>query len=140
MTNQESPEQDNTPVPKSKPWGAFLYPDYRVLWVALVLGSIVLWMRILGTAQWLLDETGSAYLVGFIGVVQLFVQLPVTLWAGNLADRMDRKRLMTLAQGATAVALLTLGILNWYELLTPVFVYVGIAITAGTKDTDVVDR
>lgn len=54
---------------KFKPWGAFLYPDYRVLWITLVLDSIVLWMRILGTAQWLLDETGSAYMVGLIGVV-----------------------------------------------------------------------
>ena len=55
------------------------------------MGSILSWMRILGTAQWLLDATGSAYLVGLIGVVQLVVQIPVTLWAGNLADRMDRK-------------------------------------------------
>ena len=89
-------------------------------------------MRILGTAQWLLDETGSAYLVGLIGVVQLVVQLPVTLWAGNLADQMDRKRLMILAQGATSAALLTLGFLNWHDLLSPLMVYIGIAITAGT--------
>ena len=95
-------------------------------------GSIVVWLRILGTAQWLLDETGSAYMVGLIGVVQLVVQIPVTLWAGTLADRVDRKRLMTLAHGTTAVSLLILGVLNAYGLLTPVMVYVGIAITAGT--------
>lgn len=117
---------------KFKPWGAFLYPDYRVLWSSLVFGSIVLWMRILGTAQWLLDETGSAYMVGLIGVVQLVVQIPATLWAGTLADRMDRKRLMTMAHGATAVTLLSLGLLNWQGLLSPALVYLGIAITAGT--------
>ena len=39
-----------------------------------MLGSMAVWMRILGTAQWLLDETGSAYWVGFIGVVQLLVR------------------------------------------------------------------
>lgn len=118
---------------KFKPWGAFLYPDYRVLWSTLVLGSIVLWMRILGTAQWLLDETGSAYMVGLIGVVQLVVQIPATLWAGTLADRMDRKRLMTMAHGVTAVTLLSLGLLNWLGLLSPALVYLGIAITAGTQ-------
>ena len=75
----------------------------------------MVWMRILGTAQWLLDETGSAYLVGLIGVVQLVVQVPVTLWAGTLADRVDRKRLMSLAHAATSVALLTLGFLNWQD-------------------------
>ena len=117
---------------QTKPWGAFLYRDYRVLWATLVSSAIVLWMRILGTAQWILDETGSAYLVGLIGVVQLVVQIPVTLWAGTLADRMDRKRLMTLAHGTTAITLLSLGILNWQDLLTPTLIYLGIAITAGT--------
>ena len=117
---------------QTKPWGAFLYRDYRVLWATLVSSAIVLWMRVLGTAQWILDETGSAYLVGLIGVVQLVVQIPATLWAGTLADRMDRKRLMTLAHGTTAITLLSLGILNWQGLLTPTLIYLGIAITAGT--------
>ena len=126
---------DGNPSPHSsgsRPWGAFLYRDYRFLWVTLIASSIVVWMRILGTAQWLLDETGSAYLVGLIGVVQLVVQVPVTLWAGTLADRVDRKRLMSLAHAATSVALLTLGFLNWQDMLTPVLVYTGIAITAAT--------
>ena len=126
---------DQNPLPHSsgaRPWGAFLYRDYRFLWVTLIASSIVVWMRILGTAQWLLDETGSAYLVGLIGVVQLVVQVPVTLWAGTLADRVDRNRLMSLAHAATSVALLTLGFLNWQDMLTPVLVYTGIAITAAT--------
>ena len=116
----------------SRPWGAFLYRDYRYLWTILMLGSIGVWMRILGTAQWLLDETGSAYRVGLIGVVQLVVQIPMTLWAGTLADRVDRKRLMFLAHSSTAVALLALGILNSLDQLSPLMVYVGIAITAGS--------
>ena len=111
---------------------AFTFRDYRILWVMLIIGSIAFWMRILGTAQWLLEETGSAYMVGLIGVVQLIVQLPITLWAGTLADRVDRKRLMSLAHGATGVSLLTLGVLSSTNALTPVLVYVGIAITAGT--------
>ena len=89
--------RDQNPLPGSRstrPWGAFLYRDYRFLWVTLISSSIVVWMRILGTAQWLLDETGSAYMVGLIGVVQLVVQVPVTLWAGTLADRVDRELLI----------------------------------------------
>jgi MFS family permease len=116
----------------AKPWEAFRYRDYRALWLILISGSIVSWMRILGTAQWLLDETGSAYLVGLIGVVQLVVQLPVTLWAGNLADRIDRKKLMSFAYGASAIVMCTLGILNANDLLTPFLMYVAIAIMAAT--------
>ena len=95
-------------------------------------GSIVSWMRILGTAQWLLDETGSAYLVGLIGVVQLVVQVPVSLWAGNLADRVDRKKLMSYANGVSALVMIGLWIMNSSGLLTPILVYLSIAIMAGT--------
>lgn len=45
---------------------------------------------------------------------------------------MDRKRLMTMAHGATAVTLLLLGVLNWQGLLSLGLLYLGIAITAGT--------
>lgn len=44
------------------PWlkltGAFRYRDYRLLWLLTMMGSIAVWIRILGTAQWLLEETG----------------------------------------------------------------------------------
>jgi predicted MFS family arabinose efflux permease len=68
-----------------------------------------------------------------IGVVQLFVQIPALLWGGTLADQVDRKRLMLLANVTTSVALLLLGILNWQGLLTPILVYLGIALTAASQ-------
>lgn len=114
----------------TRPWGAFLFRDYRVLWAALITATIVVWIRILATAQWLLDETGSAVLVGFIGVVQLVVQIPALLWGGTLADRLDRKRLMALANGVTCAAMLALGVLDANGLLAPTMVYAGIALTA----------
>ena len=123
---------NETQVPR-RPWSAFWYRDYRLLWGALMLGSMAVWMRILGTAQWLLDETGSAYWVGFIGVVQLMVQIPMTLWAGTLADRWDRKRLMTFSHGVTGLTLLGLGALNASGELQPLIMYLGIAILAGVQ-------
>ncbi len=122
-----------TKYPKARPWHAFTYRDYRLLWVALVSGSIVVWMRILGTAQWLLDETGSAAMVGMIGVVQLVVQVPALLWGGTLADNVNRKHLMSLASGITAAVLLTLGVLNLQGVLTAPLVYLGIALTAASQ-------
>lgn len=115
------------------PWGAFLYRDYRFLWATMVSATIVVWLRILSTAQWLYDETGSAALVGAIGVVQLLVQIPALLWGGALADRIDRKRLMTLANGTTCLAMLGLGLLASAGLLTPIAVYIGIALTAASQ-------
>ena len=107
---------------EDRPWAPFGYRDYRLLWTILLAGSIGLWLRILGTAQWLLDDTGSAMMVGFIGVVQLFVQIPALLWGGTLADRIDRKRLMILAHSMTFLVMLALGVLNGLDALSPLLV------------------
>lgn len=116
-----------------RPWGAFHYRGYRVLWAAAFAGTVVMWLRILSTAQWLLDETGSAAWVGLIGVVQLFVQIPALLWGGTLADRLDRRRVMALAHTVTFLVMLTLGVLDALEVLVPSVVYIGIALTAAAQ-------
>jgi MFS family permease len=132
-----SSHSDNpSPLPDAsriRPWGAFLYRDYRILWAAMMTATIVVWIRILATAQWLLDETGSAALVGVIGVVQLIVQIPALLWGGTLADQIDRKRLMALANATTCGTMLALALLSANALLTPWMVYVGIALTAASQ-------
>ncbi len=115
---------------QTRPWTAFAYRDYRLLWTVMMASSMVNWMRILGTSQWLLDVTGSAVLVGLIGVVQLVVQIPALLWGGALADRMDRKRLMLVSYGVTAASLVGLGLLDRSGALTPAMVYAGIAVSA----------
>jgi predicted MFS family arabinose efflux permease len=120
-------------APPLRPWDAFRYPDYRLLWGAGFAASIVVWLRILVTAQWLLDVTGSAALVGLIGVVQLVVQIPALLWGGTLADRLDRKRVMAIANAVTLTTMLTLGLLDLSGQLTAPLVYLGIALTAASQ-------
>lgn len=131
--SQDEDDQVGATPSSSRPWNIFRIVDYRFLWAVLVTSSIVIWMRILGTAQWLLDETGSAAMVGAIGVVQLVVQIPALLWGGTLADRLDRKRLMTIAHATTGIVLLSLGLLDARDLLTPALVYLGIAISAASQ-------
>ena len=133
MTDSNDAKQASAPPENSPAWAIFRLRDYRLLWATLITSTIVIWMRILGTAQWLLDETGSAVLVGAIGVVQLAVQIPALLWGGTLADRLDRKWLMGTAHATTGAVLLLLGALNAQTLLTPALIYLGIAITAASQ-------
>ena len=118
------------------PWlkltGAFRYRDYRLLWLLTMIGSIAVWMRILGTAQWLLEETGSAAMVGVIGVVQLVIQIPTTLWSGTLADRIDRKQLLFISYALTAMTLFVMAMLNQSGWLTSLLVYLAVAISSAT--------
>ena len=96
-------------------------------------GGVASWLRILGFSQWLLDETGSPFLVGLIGIVQLVVQLPSTLWAGTLADRNDRKVILAAAHGITFIVLALVAAVNSSNSLTPGFIYLAIAIASGAQ-------
>ena len=114
-------------------WNTFKYRDYRILWVILMTGGVASWLRILGLSQWLLDETGSPFLVGLIGIVQLVVQLPSTLWAGTLADRTDRKMILAAAHGITFIVLAFVATFNSTTSLTPGLIYLAIAIASGAQ-------
>jgi len=115
-----------------RPWEAFASRDYRLLWGAHFSHVITQQMRILAAAQWLLDTTGSAAQLGLIGAVQLVVQIPALLYGGTLADHLDRKRLMAVANGTTALVFAALALLAGSGALSSWQVFLAIAITAAT--------
>lgn len=121
------------PVLKTSSWQLFAIRDYQLLWGAMMSASIVVWLRIFSTSQWLLETTGSAAVVGAIGVIQLVMQIPALLWGGTLADRMDRKRLLFMANAGTCLVMLAFGVLSSLHLLTPTLVFVGIALTSASQ-------
>ena len=84
-----------------RPWSALDYGDYRWLWAASVTWMLTQQLRLLVTAVWLFDETGSAAQLGIVGGVQLIVQVPALLYGGTMADRVDRKRLIAAMQAIT---------------------------------------
>ncbi|MEZ4492135.1 MAG: MFS transporter [Dehalococcoidia bacterium] len=119
--------------PRLRPWDALRFRDYRFLWGTGLLVVISLWMRSLATSQWLFDETGSEAVLGLIGLVQLFVQIPALLWGGAVADHLDRKKVMLGAQMGTFGVLLALGFMSGAGVLEPWHVYTAIGITAASQ-------
>ncbi|MDA0365625.1 MAG: MFS transporter [Chloroflexi bacterium] len=119
-------------VAAPRPWAAFSHPDYRLLWTAHLTSVITQQMRILAVAQWLFEETGSAAQLGLIGVVQLVVQIPALIYGGTLADHMDRKRLMALANASTVATFAVLATLAAADALQSWHVFTAIAVTAAT--------
>jgi MFS family permease len=106
----------------------FAFTDYTWLWLSGLTMSVTMQLRLLGSGQWLYDETGSAATLGYLGVIQL-IQLPVALFGGVLADAMDRKKLMVMTQG---VALLTTGglaLISWQGELAPWHIYAVTGVT-----------
>src|SRR4051794_36760384 len=52
----------------------------------------------------LFTQTGSAFLTGLLGAVELGPMIAASLLGGAIADRMDRRRMLLLAQAGLVLA------------------------------------
>lgn len=69
-----------------------------MLWISAVSASVTMQIRLLGFGVWLYQETGSGMQLGLIGLIQLAVQMPATLFGGAFADQFNRKKLISITQ------------------------------------------
>ena len=119
--------------PRLRPWSAFAFADYRVLWLSSIAGLVTMQMRLLATGVWLYDVTGSGLQLGLLGVVQLAVQLPAILFGGALADQWDRKKLIAVTQSFSFVFIGLMTLLLAMDRLVPWHVYAVTAILGVTS-------
>ncbi len=119
--------------PPLRPWSAFAFRDYRVLWLSSVAGLVTMQMRMLVTVVWLYDVTGSGLQLGLLGVVQLAVQLPAILFGGALADQWDRKKLIAVTQSFSFIFIGLMTLLVMFDRLEPWHVYAVTAILGVTS-------
>lgn len=107
-------------------------PSIRRLWLAGVAAGVVRWLEILAFSLWVFGETGSALAVTLIAFARMLPLLLLGAVAGAIADRFDRRRLLTfwfVAMGLAALGLAALAaadrlgvpLLAAYTLLTGLF-------------------
>ncbi|MDP6416994.1 MAG: MFS transporter, partial [Gammaproteobacteria bacterium] len=72
--------------------------------------------------QWLYDETGSAVQLGILGAIQ-FLQMPVVVYGGLLADIINRKKLMMFTQSVSFVSMALLTLASWNGILAPWMIF-----------------
>ena len=72
--------------------------DYRLLWMGNVFDHMALWLQMI-TLSWLVwDLTGSALLSGTAAGLRGFPTLIIGPWAGVVADRVDRRKVVIVVQ------------------------------------------
>lgn len=124
-----SPEQPPlTPDLEIRPWSAFAHRDFTWLWVGGVTTTVTMFLRMLVSSQWLYDTTGSAAQLGILGFIQ-FIQMPVVIYGGALADNFDRKKLMAMTQAVVFVSLLILTVLAASGGLLPWHIFAATGVT-----------
>jgi MFS family permease len=82
---------------------ALAYPDFRALWTANAFAQAAAWGLIV-TRGWLIyEETESSFLVGVATFAALGPQFIVPPIIGVLADRMDRRTILSWTYGVNSV-------------------------------------
>lgn len=108
---------------------ALRHRNFRVYWSGQLVSLVGTWMQ--SVAQgWLMHRlTSSAFMLGLLSFAQFFPVLPLALWAGVLADRTDKRRLLMITQGlllvqAVMIALaVTTGVVKPWMVLSLALVY-----------------
>src|ERR1051325_7743967 len=104
---------------ENSPWAPLREPLFRSLWIAAVISYTGTWMQNVG-AGWLMTLlTVSPFMVALVQAAATLPVFLVILPACALADMVDRRRLLLLAQTWMVVAAGALGVLQLLHMVTP---------------------
>ncbi|HEX9496745.1 MAG TPA: MFS transporter [Candidatus Limnocylindria bacterium] len=114
-------------------WWRFLLPDltplraspaYRLLWLGQLVSMSGSQLRLVALPYQVFVLTGSSFAVGLIGLFQAVPLLLLSLFAGVIADAVDRRRLLLITQVGLAAVSLSLAIATQLELASVPLLYV----------------
>ena len=111
----------------------FGHKAFALLWTATLISNVGTWMHDVG-AGWLMTTLNSSPAV--VALVQTATTLPVflfALFAGTLADRLDKRKMLLFANVFLLVLISLLTVLVHFNLVTPVtLILFTLAIGTGT--------
>lgn len=111
MTDKTQPLAANVP-------GPLTYPVFRALWIASIASNVGTWMQDAGSG-WLMTSLTSDPLL--VALIQAATTMPIFVFAlpaGALADIVDRRKLLLVAQVLAISAAAVLAVLTWSGLTT----------------------
>ncbi len=98
---------------------SFAERDYRYLWTGTVITQMGQWMQQVAIGWLVLDLTDSPAFLGLVGFARGLPMLFLALPAGVLADRVDRRKLLMVAQAAGAFVAVLLAALVLFDWVKP---------------------
>ncbi len=103
------------PAPTASRQGTFAalqFRDYRLLWWGMIVSNIGTWMQMVAQGYLVYQMTHSPFALGLVGFVRAVPVFGFSLFAGVVADRVDRRRLLIVTQSLAALFALALAILT----------------------------
>jgi MFS family permease len=93
------------------PLRAFAHRDFRLFWSGQLISLIGTWMQSVAQSWLVLELTNSPFLLGLVGTLQFAPVLVLSFFAGALADRQPKRRLIIATQSVMCVQALVLAAL-----------------------------
>lgn len=103
-------------------FAALRVPAYRIYFGALMMQMAAMNMQLVARSWFMYELTGSAVMLGAVGLGSALPMLTVSLFGGVLADRMKKKTILVAGQFASGIVALgiavsiTLGTISWIHL------------------------
>ena len=113
--------------PAASTWAPLRIGVFRGLFIAALTSNIGTWMQTVGAQWFLIERKASPTVVALVQTASLTPTLLLALFAGALADRIDRRQLLIVVQAYAAVATAVLtalalaGVLDAVSLLVLLF-------------------
>ena len=108
------------------------YKGYLYLWLGMVTVGVATMMQMTARGYLAYDLTNSASKLTYVNVAFAFPMLTLSLFGGALSDRLDKQRIIEIAQMAASLmafiiaTLILSGLIEWTHLLMVSFVQGGI--------------
>jgi MFS family permease len=114
MASDESPRTATTGT-----WTPLTQPTFRGFWLAVVVSNIGTWIHDVAAAWVMAEQTGSAFMVAAVQAATTLPMVLLAILAGTLADIVDRRRFLMLAQLWMVLVASTLALVAHFGMLTP---------------------
>jgi MFS family permease len=105
-------------APRQGMFAALAFRDYRLLWWGLVVSNIGTWMQMVAQGYLVYSLTHSPFALGLVGFVRAVPVFTFSLFAGVVADRVDRRILLIVTQTLAAIFALVLAVLTSTGVVT----------------------
>lgn len=109
------------------------HPPFAFFWCARVLSSFAYQMNAVAIGWLVYALTGSAFDLGLVGLAQFVPVLALTLVAGHVADRYDRRRIVQICQVVECAAAAMLAIGASYGWLTVNLIFAIVAVIGAAR-------
>ncbi|RXH56594.1 MFS transporter [Granulicella sibirica] len=115
------------------PRSIFKEKSYARFWFARICSTLSFQMVAVAVGWQLYALTHSTFALGMVGLVQFTPMLLLTLVVGHVADRFDRKTIVSICQVIEGTTVATLAVTSYFGWLHPVGIYCAVAAIGASR-------